>query len=158
MRKNLRRTLVWLGSALAVLVVLAVAAGLAVSVIDWNRAKPWLIARAQAATGRDVAIDGDLRVAWHVDTSKRVHPWLPRLNVSATDITVGNAPHGHEKNFATVKSLDFDLLPWALLYHEIALGSIHAQEPVLHLERYADNRNNWTFGADEQHPSSWKVH
>ena len=39
---------------------------------------------------------------------------------------------------ATVKSLDFDLLPWALLYREIALGSIHAQEPVLHLERYAD--------------------
>jgi uncharacterized protein involved in outer membrane biogenesis len=157
MRKNLRRTLVWLGSALAFLVVLAIAAGLAVSVIDWNRAKPWLIARAQAASGRDVAIDGELRVAWHLDTSKRVHPWLPRLNVSATGITVGNAPHGREKTFATVKSLDFDLLPWALLYHEIALGSIHAQEPVLHLERYADNRNNWTFGADEEHPSTWKV-
>ena len=140
----------------AVLLVLVIAAALAVSVIDWNRAKPWLVDRAKSATGRDVSIDGDLRVGWHMDTSKRLHPWLPRLNVSADSVTVGNAPQGKQKMFASVKSIDFDLLPWALLYHEIALGSIHATAPELHLERYADNRDNWTFNDNDGKPSSWR--
>ena len=41
---------------------------LVVPLVDWNRAKPWLVARLQDASGRDVAIDGDLRVGWHIDT------------------------------------------------------------------------------------------
>ena len=158
MKRIVRRATRWIGSVLAVFLVLVIAAGAVVAVVDWNRAKPWLVARVQAASGRDVSIDGDLRVAWRMDPSKRVHPWLPRLNISAEGVTVGNVPHGKDKTFATVKRIDFDLLPWALLYHEIALGSIHAEQPLLHLERYAEDRNNWTFGGNDDAHASWKLH
>ena len=44
---------------------LAAAAAIALLNMDWNRAKPWLNARASEALGRPFAIAGDLSLTWH---------------------------------------------------------------------------------------------
>lgn len=143
----------------AFLFVLALAAAVAVPMIDWNRAKGWVSARGSAALGRELAIDGDLSVGWRWDTSRRVHPWLPRLHVSADGVHVANWADGREPVFARCKSIEFDLVPWALLAHEIRVGAVHALQPEVYLERRADNRNNWTFNADpDAGDSGWRFH
>jgi AsmA family protein len=153
----MRRTLLVIASLFGVLVIAIAALVIFISVFDWNKARPALAARLSQATGRDVSIDGDLRVQWHRDTTGRVHHWLPRLNVSVGQITIGNLPWAKQKVFATSQSVEFDLLLSPLLGHEIFLGGVHLVDPVAHLERRADGTINWALTNPERAPSAWHV-
>lgn len=157
MRTNLRRTLIVLASLLGVLVIAVAALVVFISVYDWNKARPAIAARISQATGREVSIEGDLRVQWRRDTTGRVHHWLPRLNVSAGQVTIGNAPWGKQKVFAMSQSVEFDLLLSPLLGHEIFLGGVHLVDPVAHLERGAKGEVNWILTDPQGAPSGWRV-
>ena len=60
----LKRSVKLLSIVLAAMLVLVVVAIVIVATFDWNRAKPWLTRTVADATGRSVAIDGDLQVSW----------------------------------------------------------------------------------------------
>ena len=82
-------------SVLAVLcagLLLLAAAALAVALIDWNHAKPWINEKTSEATGRHFEIRGDLDASWvwpqPLDTGWR--RWVPGVLVTANQIELGN--------------------------------------------------------------------
>ena len=92
----------WLvGAVLALLVVLA----LAVTLIDWNRAKPWVNDKVSEATGRHFAIDGDLSVEWRwpQPLEDGWHRWIPGVAVTAQRIAMDN-PASFEAPFAEARA------------------------------------------------------
>ena len=98
--------LLWLRAVLglfASFLVLLLATVLAVSLIDWNRAKPWVNERVSAATGRHFEIKGDLEAHWiwpqPLDTGWR--QWVPGLLVQA-----GNLELANRENFGELGALD----------------------------------------------------
>jgi uncharacterized protein involved in outer membrane biogenesis len=80
MTKRKRRALIWTGSIVGVFAVLAVALLIFVSTLDQNRAKTYIAAAVHTATGRQLSINGDIRL----DLG-----WLSR--VSASEIQFQNA-------------------------------------------------------------------
>jgi AsmA family protein len=157
MKKGLRRLLLLLAALFGVLIIAVLGLVIFVNVYDWNRARPALSARLSHALDREVLIDGDLHVQWRRDNEGRVHHWLPRINVAAANVTVGNLPWSKQKTFATAQNVEFDIVLWPLLAREIFLGSIHIVEPVAHLERRADGTNSWTLTNSSGEPSLWHL-
>jgi uncharacterized protein involved in outer membrane biogenesis len=86
----LRLLLIVAASVIASLVILV----LAVSLIDWNRARPWVNERVSAVTGRHFAIQGDLDAQWvwpqALDAGWR--RWVPGVLVQAEKLELGNRP------------------------------------------------------------------
>jgi len=116
---------------------------------DWNRAKSWLASRATQAIGRDVAIDGDLRVRWQRDPELTGwRSWIPGANISAYKVTVGNTPWAEKPVFATADRVEFDLSLLPLLAHTVSVPAVRFVAPNVHFERLAGGSNNWTFDAD----------
>lgn len=88
-----RRPWLYAGLALVAAVpLLVLVAMLAVSLTDWNRARPWVNERVSAATGRHFAITGDLEAHWvwpqPLDTGWR--HWVPGLRVEASGLELAN--------------------------------------------------------------------
>ncbi|WP_151448953.1 AsmA family protein [Lacisediminimonas profundi] len=137
---------------------------------DWNRARPWLNARASEALGRPFAITGDLSVTWlgehgagqQSEGWRRMIPW-PHL--VARDVHIGNPPAldavvpvgssvSAASDMATIGELSFSLNPFALLDKKIVIPALGFDAPSVHLARNASGINNWTFRASDQ-PSPW---
>jgi len=78
MTKRKRRALIWMGSICG---VIAVATAIFVATLDWNKAKGYLSAGVSKATGRQLRINGDLKVELG---------WITR--VRASQIQFENAP------------------------------------------------------------------
>ncbi|HEU4663795.1 MAG TPA: AsmA family protein, partial [Dokdonella sp.] len=144
-----------LAAGVAVLLPLALLAF--VATFDWNRAKPWLVARAGEATGRAIAVDGDLEVAWRWRRGDgEGAAWSPGLHVRASGVRIANADWARSPSAATFDRLDADLSAWPLLWHRIDLARIEVEGPRIDVERRADGSDNWTLehGGDA---GSWSV-
>ncbi len=159
-----RRKAVALAVAAALIAVPAVAL-LALSSIDWNRARPWLDARTSEALGRPFLIAGDLSLSWDwpvSGTAGRAQTWrgmIPWPHLRATDIHIGN-PGGltvaAPADMARIGRVDFSLSPLALLAGRIVIPVLRLDLPVVNLRRGADGGNNWTFPSDDS-PSPWRL-
>lgn len=148
------RILVWTAAVVAALLTAVV---IFVATFDWNRAKPYINAKASAALGRPFAINGNLGVHWRRD---REHgDWFPGPVFTAEDITVANPDWAQEKQFATLRQVEFRLSLLPLLARRITVPTLQLQKPTVHLEKQGDKRNNWTFdlpkGTGE--PSAWSM-
>ncbi len=77
---------------LAVLLLIPCVMALTVSLVDWNRARPWVAERVSEASGRHFDIKGDLEVHWvwpqPLDSGWR--HWVPGLLVEAQRLELGN--------------------------------------------------------------------
>ena len=92
-RQRVQRRWLIAGLALVAAVpLLLLCAVLAVSVIDWNRARPWINERVTEATGRTFAITGNLDAHWvwpqPLDAGWR--HWVPGLLVEASGLELAN--------------------------------------------------------------------
>ena len=146
----------WVVGALAALLLVLV---VVIATFNWNRAKPWLNNRVSQALGRPFAINGDLTVDWHRDSSggwlQALVPW-PRF--TARDVSIANPSWAQEPQFAQLAALHFDLSPLPLLAHRISVSSIQLVQPTVHLQRDKDGRATWTFApAHSDQPSAWKL-
>jgi uncharacterized protein involved in outer membrane biogenesis len=123
----------------AALVVLAVAAILVgPSFVDWNRYKPEIAARAKAATGRDLVIDGDISLSI-----------LPSPTLAVEQVRFTNIEGGSGPDMATLEALEVHVALMPLLQGEIQVESVSLVRPVILLERLPDGRANWEIaGAD----------
>lgn len=94
--------MLWLVGVLMALVVLL---ALAVALIDWNRAKPWVNDKVSEATGRHFAIEGDLNVEWRwpQPLEQGWHRWVPGVAVMAENLVMDN-PSGFTPPFAPTTS------------------------------------------------------
>ncbi len=155
MKRALKIVAVVLASA-TVLLALAV---ILIASFDWNRAKPWLDEKVEAASGRRFAINGDLSLSWqpppHATGWQRLVPW-PHLR--AKDVVLGNPDWATTgPDMARVRQVDISFNPLALLHHTVAIRSLVLTDPHLVLERGKGERANWHLGKQQQQaPSRWK--
>ena len=154
-----RRTKIILAAA-GVLAAIPAIALVILLTYDWNKARPWLNARTSEAIGRPFAITGDLSLSWQRPAEKmaeRNRTWrdfIPWPHLVANDVHVGNPTGMPDGAMAGVRQLSFSLDPLALLDKRIAIPLLQFQAPVVHLQRDADGKNNWTF-KKEKKESPW---
>lgn len=150
-RRRRRRTSIALAAGAVVLAVPVVAI-IALSSVDWNRARPWLNDKISAAIERPFEIRGALSLAWRQQDS-----WLPMPHLVARDVHIGN-PRGMQApaEMASVGQFAFAIEPLPLLRQRIEIPQLRFDNPQLLLQREAGGSNNWTFKDDDQ-PSAWKL-
>jgi len=136
----MRKVLIGLAGA----VVLLVAAALIVpGMIDWNGYKSQIAAQVKAATGRDLAIGGNLDLAV-----------LPSPHLSAADVRFASIPGATEPAMVRLRTLDVQVRFLPLLGGRIEVASVTLVEPIIVLERLADGRENWILGPPAAAPGA----
>lgn len=125
----LRYTLIGLG----VLLLLAVAAaGIFLATFDPEAYKPRIQQAAKQATGRNLVLDGPIRL----------RPSLrPTLEVER--VAFANAAWGSRPEMATLASMEVALSVLPLIRGEVAVERIVLVEPDILLETDAQGRGNW---------------
>ena len=129
---------------LAVLALLVAALFLVPPFLDWERLKPEIAERVEAATGRRLWIDGEIAVSL-----------LPAPTLTLTNLRLANLPGAGAPDMARIESVDLALALGPLFGGEIAVTSLALVAPVVELERLADGRPNWLLqgamgAADER--------
>jgi uncharacterized protein involved in outer membrane biogenesis len=142
-----------------VLAVLPVACVLALVVYDWNRARPWVEARASRALGRTVEVGGTLDLVWRwrrrVDGTDTFSPGFALI---ANDVRIGNPGWATRKRFAEIGSLDMDVRVLPLFRHRLAVPAMRLVRPKIDLEQRKDGANTWTFTPDGRpDDSAWRA-
>lgn len=127
---------------------------------DWNRARPWLNARASEALNRPFAINGDLALNWErqpVAASERSwRDWVPWPHLRAHDVRLGNPATMPPADMAVARQISFLLNPLALLGKQIAIPELRFEAPHVALLRHQDGANNWTFQKPDK-ASPWTL-
>lgn len=122
-----------LGLAAVVLLLVAVAVA-APFFIPAGVYKDQLVAQVKSATGRDLRIDGPVRVSI-----------LPRIAIEAEKVSFSNAPGAAEKDMATLAKLEVQLQILPLISGEVAVDRFVLVAPVIHLAIDKQGKANWQF-------------
>jgi AsmA protein len=122
--------------ALGVIVVLLIAAALVIpAFLPVDDYKQEIAERVRAQTGRDLAINGDVRLSL-----------LPNVALEVDDVVLGNAPDGRADEMASLDELRIDVKPLPLLEGELSIDRFVLVDPVINLEILPDGRANWQLG------------
>ena len=114
---------------LGALLILAIAGALiAPFFIDLNDYKPEIAEQAKAATGRDLAIDGDISLSL-----------LPMPSVSVAGVHFGNAAGGSRPDMLTLEAVSVKVALMPLLSGQIQVKEVILTKPDILLEKLADN-------------------
>jgi uncharacterized protein involved in outer membrane biogenesis len=123
--------------ALVALVVIAVLAALVgPSFVDWQDYKADIARELEAATGRRVAIDGDV--------SLRL---LPAPSLRANGVRIANIKGGAAPELARVSTLQMDLALWPLVSGRIVGTGVVLIKPQISLEILANGKPNWLLNS-----------
>jgi AsmA protein len=138
------RVFKWIAIAVGGLLGLLVVAVLAIVwFVDANRFKPEIAARVHAATGRELALPGDIKLGFY--------PWLA---LETGKGSFGNAPGFEPEPMASWESLRIGAKLMPLLHGEFEIGAVAITSADIHLERRADGKGNWEGlgGAEAARP------
>ena len=111
-----------------------VAAFIVPGLIDWDRYKDQMVARASQELGRDIFVDGQISLTI-----------LPIPTFSVTGVRVANLPGATSHEMVRLKSLNVQVEPLPLLVGSIEVARIVLIEPDIVLERFPDGSANWIF-------------
>jgi AsmA family protein len=137
MTKRKRRALIWTGSIFGVFAVLAIALLIFISTLGQNEAKKYISAGVHTATGRQLNINGDIRL--HLG-------WLSRLSISK--IQFQNAGWSKHPQMAEIGLFDVEIDLWQLIRHfRVVLPTVTISQPKVVLEKNAEGAANWEFRA-----------
>jgi len=127
-----------------VVVVVVIAAGLfGPGLINWNNYKAEISDQIKSATGRDLTINGDIRITV-----------FPAPAVLASDVTLSNAKGASSKDMISLKSAEVRIALAPLLGGQIKVETVRLVEPVVYLEVLADGRRNWDIQQASPEPST----
>jgi uncharacterized protein involved in outer membrane biogenesis len=121
-----------LGAVAAVVVLLVAAVVVVAATFDPNEYKGVATDAFAARTGRTLAIDEDLRLAYF--------PWLA---VETGGVTVGNGANFGAQPFATVRHVAARVKLVPLLSRRVEIGTVELDGVTLNLARDASLRGNW---------------
>jgi uncharacterized protein involved in outer membrane biogenesis len=131
---RLRTILIAVAVLLVALVVTAVAVLMS---IDFNQYKGLVADRVKAATGRDLVIDGNFKLALSLTPS-----------VTVDNVTFANAPGGSRPTMASFKRLEVQMQLMPLLTsRQIKVDRLILDGADILLETDVKGRGNWTFQA-----------
>jgi len=106
--------------------------------VNWNDHKAEIIAAVRDATGRELAIDGDIGL--------RI---LPAPALSVRDVRLAGLPGPEASDMLTLKALDVRVALAPLISGKIQVTSVRLIQPLLVLEILSDGQANWHFeGTD----------
>src|SRR5262245_57886524 len=110
------------------LVGLLIVAALAVPFfVDLNDYKAEIAAQAKQATGRELAIDGDISLTI-----------LPSPGVTVSGVRFGNAPGGSQPDMATLESAKVRVALMPLLSGRVEVQEVVLQRPTFVFEKLKD--------------------
>jgi hypothetical protein len=121
----------------SVLTFLTLAAGALFAVprmVDWNAYRSEIALLVSGMTGRQLSIDGDVRLVL-----------LPTPTLSASGVRLRNIEGASAPDMIKLKSLDARVALSPLLKGRIVVESMVLVEPEILLERLPDGRPNWQF-------------
>ena len=134
-RRSLSRVLrisLW---SLAGLVVLVIVGGAIVALsFDPDSLKSRIIAAVKQATGRDLTLQGRIRLSLALQ---------PTLTVQG--VSLANPPGFSRPQMATLERLDLKLALLPLLSHHVEIDRLVLVKPDIILERDAQGQPNWLF-------------
>ncbi|MBV9756990.1 MAG: AsmA family protein [Alphaproteobacteria bacterium] len=110
------------------------AAAVLLASFDASHYKPEIVAALQRATGREVRLDGPVRLALN-----------PRLALEATDVALGNVPGGTRPDMAKVDRVEAELPLLPLLRGHVQVTRLVLIHPDVLLETDAEGHPNWRF-------------
>ena len=122
--------------------IVVVALAVLAAIWDWNWFKGPIERQVSAATGREFRIEGDLRVRLG-----------STLRIGADGLRLANAEWAAERDMVNVGRLDVGVELWPLFRKQLVLPWIRVEKPVIHAERDAQGRNNWTFEPQQKDES-----
>ena len=123
------------GWVVLVLVVLIVAGvGIFVATFDPNSYKPRIVAAVKQATGRDLMLQGPIRLGLSLQ---------PTLTVQG--VSFSNPPGFSRPEMATLQELDLKLALLPLLSHQVQIDRLVLMKPDILLEVNAQGQPNWKF-------------
>lgn len=127
---------------LIALVLLVIFAPLA---INPNQFKAEISAFLKNKSGRDIAIEGDVQLAY-----------IPRIAIKTGKIVVGGKPNFSEKTFATIENSEINVEPLPLLNGKVIVNSVVLEGLMLNLFKDQQGRNNWDdlLATHSQSPAS----
>lgn len=128
-----------LGIAVAVIAALFVVVIAVVSSIDFNDYRDAVAAEVEAATGRKVAIAGDLDLELGL---------LPRLAVAG--VSLANLPGGSRPEMLRIERLEIEVGLLALLRGQIDVQRLRLVGADLLLEVNKEGRSNWVIGEPSE--------
>src|SRR6266481_6467423 len=141
MAMSVRRRIGW--AAAAIFGPLAVAALAAPYLVDVEAYKPALIQAVKEATGRELVIEGPMRLSL-----------LPVPQVSAQQVHFANAAGAEGAQMIDVRWIGASPSWWALLKGQVEVGRLTLYQPTIVLETDANGVPNWQFkpGAGAAQP------
>ena len=136
MTKRKRRIFIWLFSVFGIIGI-ATATAIFFLTLDQNKAKKYISAGVSKATGRQLSINGDLKL----DLG-----WISRL--SASQIQFENAQWSKHPQMVEVGLFDVQIDLWQLLSQfRVVLPTVTVFQPKVILEKNAEGSANWEFQA-----------
>src|SRR5258707_294626 len=136
MTKQKRHTLIWMSSVFGIIGI-ATATAIFFLTLDQNKAKKYISAGVSKATGRQLSINGDLKL----DLG-----WISR--VRASQIQFENAQWSKHPQMVEVGLFDVQIDLWQLLSKfRVVLPSVTISQPKVILEKNADGSANWELRA-----------
>jgi uncharacterized protein involved in outer membrane biogenesis len=121
---------------IGLVVVVVAAAFIAPALIDFNSYKADIQAKAREATGRDLVIDGNIKLSI-----------LPTPQLSAEGVRFANLDGSETKDMAQLKSLRVSVALLPLISGRIEVTQVTLVGATVVLETLADGRNNWELGG-----------
>ncbi len=119
-------------AALSILILIFAALLVGPSFIDWNSYKPQIVEQIKTASGYDVTIDGDLKLAV-----------LPTPNVTIHNARI-DAPRKIEAtHLVTVEKAHVSLALMPLLQKQVQVSAVELVKPDIMLEVLKDGRQGW---------------
>jgi uncharacterized protein involved in outer membrane biogenesis len=134
MTKRKHRVWIW---ALSIFGVVVIAAAVFIATLDLNKAKHYISSGVSKATGRQLTINGDLKL----DLG-----WISR--VRASQIQFENARWSKQPQMAEIGLVDIQIDLWQLLskFH-LVLPAVTVSQAKVILEKNVDGAANWEFRA-----------
>ncbi len=140
-----KRTWIRIGAAVAAFFALLALAGfLAPTLLNVEQYKPAMIAAVKEATGRELVIEGPLKLTF-----------FPRPRISARQVHFANAVGAKGAQMVDVRWIGVSPSLGALLRGKIEVGRLTLFRPSIVLEADAEGRPNWEFnpGAGASQPA-----
>ncbi|WP_341793812.1 MULTISPECIES: AsmA family protein [unclassified Rickettsia] len=106
--------------------------------IPLNSYKGVIISKVKEATGRDLIINGDIKLKI-----------LPNPSVQLQEVKLSSIEGAKEPALVEVKEAKAALSLFSLITGSIEIASIELQEPTINLEILADGRKNWEMTKAE---------
>lgn len=103
-------------------------------VIDWNDYKPRIASLVREATGRELKIDGDLRVLL-----------IPNIELRAAGVHFSNTAGSKPADMVSVGSMDMKVRFWPLLRREVIVDALVLEKPAVFLQKDKAGQRNWVF-------------